>query len=459
MARLKDEKRRKLSSRTWLERQISDPYVARAKREGLRSRAAYKLVEIDDKYHDAQGWRACRRSRRRARRLERNRRAPRPRQKGRGRVIAIDLLDMTPIPGVEFLKLDFLDATAPERLKTMLDGKAQGKADVVLSDMAANATGHRQTDHLRIMALAEAAAVFARDVLAAGGTFLCKVLQGGTEAALLAELKRDFSSVKHVKPPASRIRFSGALSVGAGISRLNEIGYRAGSPPRHPAVFRPESSAPASGAKPKKIIAALAAIAATTRNAGGKSFTPIAAECFSRSVISTTSAPTATPVDKRQLLSGSHHCGGAAHLRRLDLGIGEGIDAGELQRAEEAAGQQDGDHGRIGHAVHEGGAGGEKGAADKRIVQAARCGSRKRLSTLATAAFMNIEPSAVVKVMRPDWNGVRSNPICNNSGNRNGSAPMPRRNKNPPKILARKVGSLSRVRSRIGAGVCLAWAT
>ncbi len=118
----------------------------------------------------------------------------------RGRVVALDILDMKPIAGVEFLQLDFLDASAPARLKAMLGGKA----DVVLSDMAANATGHRQTDHLRIMALAEAAADFAREVLAEGGAFLCKVLQGGTEAALLAALKRDFATVKHVKPPASR---------------------------------------------------------------------------------------------------------------------------------------------------------------------------------------------------------------------------------------------------------------
>ena len=197
MARLKDEKRRKLSSRTWLERQISDPYVMRAKREGLRSRAAYKLAEIEDKYHVLKpgarvvdlgaapgGW-----SEIAARRIG-----------GHGRVIAIDILEMKPVAGVEFLQLDFLDETAPGRLKAMLDGKA----DVVLSDMAANATGHRQTDHLRIMALAEAAAHFAREVLSEGGSFLCKVLQGGTEAALLAALKRDFASVKHVKPPASR---------------------------------------------------------------------------------------------------------------------------------------------------------------------------------------------------------------------------------------------------------------
>ncbi|MGA2312181.1 MAG: RlmE family RNA methyltransferase [Xanthobacteraceae bacterium] len=197
MARLKDEKRRTLSSRTWLERQISDPYVARAKREGFRSRAAYKLAEIDDKYRLLKpgarvvdlgaapgGW-----SEIAARRVGAG-----------GRVLAIDILDMKPIAEVEFLKLDFLDHTAPQRLKDLLGGQA----DLVLSDMAANATGHRQTDHLRIMALAEAAAHFAQEVLAPRGSFLCKVLQGGTEAALLAELKRDFASVKHVKPPASR---------------------------------------------------------------------------------------------------------------------------------------------------------------------------------------------------------------------------------------------------------------
>jgi 23S rRNA (uridine2552-2'-O)-methyltransferase len=201
MARLKDEKRRKLSSRIWLERQISDPYVMRAKRDGLRSRAAYKLTEVDDKYHLLKpgsrvvdlgaapgGW-----SEIAAQRVG-------GKEGNRGRVIALDILDMKALSGVEFLKLDFLDDAAPERLKSLLGGKA----DVVLSDMAANTTGHRKTDHLRIMALAEAAVMFAREVLAPGGAFLCKVLQGGTEAVLLAELKRDFESVKHVKPPASR---------------------------------------------------------------------------------------------------------------------------------------------------------------------------------------------------------------------------------------------------------------
>jgi 23S rRNA (uridine2552-2'-O)-methyltransferase len=201
MARLKDEKRRTPSSRAWLERQISDPYVARAKREGFRSRAAFKLAEIDDRHKLFKtgarvvdlgaapgGW-----SEIAARRVG-----------AKGRVVALDILDMKPIAGVEFERLDFLDPSAPDRLKAMLGGGMEAKADVVLSDMAANATGHRQTDHLRIMALAEAAADFAREVLAPGGAFLCKVLQGGTEATLLAELKRDFSSVKHVKPPASR---------------------------------------------------------------------------------------------------------------------------------------------------------------------------------------------------------------------------------------------------------------
>jgi 23S rRNA (uridine2552-2'-O)-methyltransferase len=197
MARLKPDKRRTPSSKAWLERQINDPYVARAKREGFRSRAAYKLAEIDDKFRLLKpggrvvdlgaapgGW-----SEVAAQRVGQS-----------GRVVALDILDMKPLVGVEFLHLDFLDDAAPARLKTILGGKA----DVVLSDMAANATGHRQTDHLRVMALAEAAADFAREVLAEGGAFLCKVLQGGTEATLLAELKRDFATVKHVKPPASR---------------------------------------------------------------------------------------------------------------------------------------------------------------------------------------------------------------------------------------------------------------
>ncbi len=187
------------SSRQWLERQLNDPYVARAKREGLRSRAAFKLAEIDDKARFLKkggrvidlgaapgGW-----SQVAAKRVG----APQ-----QGRVVAMDLLPVEPIAGVDFVQLDFLDPAAPDKLKAMLGGGA----DVVLSDMAANATGHRKTDHIKIVALVEAAYDFAREVLQPGGAFLAKVLQGGTEGALLAMLKRDFTSVKHIKPAASR---------------------------------------------------------------------------------------------------------------------------------------------------------------------------------------------------------------------------------------------------------------
>ena len=193
-------KRRSLASKLWLDRQLNDPYVARAKREGMRSRAAYKLIEIDDKYRFLKpggrvvdlgaapgGW-----SQIAAKRVGTD--------AGRGRVVGIDILEMNALTGVEILHLDFMADDAPDRLKTLLGGPA----DVVLSDMAANATGHRKTDHLKIMALAETAALFAREVLRPGGTFLCKVLQGGTEGELLAELKRDFATVRHVKPAASR---------------------------------------------------------------------------------------------------------------------------------------------------------------------------------------------------------------------------------------------------------------
>lgn len=192
--------RRTPAQKRWLERQLNDPYVARAKREGWRSRAGYKLIEIDDKYRLLRpgarvvdlgaapgGW-----SQVAAKRVGAG--------EGRGRVVAIDLLDMPPIPGVDVFKLDFLDPEAAGRLTAMLSGEA----DLVLSDMAANATGHRQTDHLRIMGLAEAAAAFACEVLKPGGGFLCKVLRGGTEGKLLAALKQDFAQVRHVKPAASR---------------------------------------------------------------------------------------------------------------------------------------------------------------------------------------------------------------------------------------------------------------
>ena len=198
--RVKGGKSRTLSSKLWLERQLNDPFVTRAKREGFRSRAVYKLAEIDDKFRFLKpggkvvdlgaapgGW-----SQLAAKRVNA--------AQGKGRVIAIDILKMEAVPGVEFLELDFLDEKAPGVLRDVLDGLA----DVVLSDMAANATGHRQTDHLKIMALVELAAEFAGEVLKPGGAFLVKVLQGGTEASLLARLKRDFATVKHVKPAASR---------------------------------------------------------------------------------------------------------------------------------------------------------------------------------------------------------------------------------------------------------------
>jgi 23S rRNA (uridine2552-2'-O)-methyltransferase len=198
--KLKPSKQRTVSSRQWLTRQLNDPYVRRAKDEGYRSRAAYKLTEIDDKAKFLKrgarvvdlgaapgGWSQVAAERVGA-------------KDGKGKVVAIDLLDIEAIPGVTFMQLDFLDEEAPEKLKKMLGGPA----DIVLSDMAGNTTGHRRTDHLKIVALVEMAAEFAREVLSPGGTFLAKVIQGGTEHTLLAELKKNFASVKHVKPPASR---------------------------------------------------------------------------------------------------------------------------------------------------------------------------------------------------------------------------------------------------------------
>lgn len=199
--RLRNGKRRKASSRRWLERQLKDPYVAAAQREGFRSRAAYKLIEIDDKYHILKpgqrvvdlgaapgGWSQV--AAKRVMSVE-----------GRGQVVAIDIEEMAPLAGVEIVHLDFMDPSAPQILRARL---RDGGADVVLSDMAAPTTGHAKTDHLRIMALAEAAAEFASEVLSPGGAFLAKVFRGGTEGELLAVLKRDFAKVRHVKPPASR---------------------------------------------------------------------------------------------------------------------------------------------------------------------------------------------------------------------------------------------------------------
>ncbi len=192
--------KRKLSSKLWLERQLNDPYVAQAKRDGFRSRAAYKLQEMDDKFRFLKigqsvidlgaapgGW-----SQIAAKRVGSDR--------GKGKVVAIDLLEMPEIPGVTFAQLDFLAENAPEKLRALM----AGGADVVMSDMAANTTGHRKTDQLRIIGLVESAAAFAAEVLNPGGTFVAKVFQSGADAALLAQLKRDFTTVRHVKPAASR---------------------------------------------------------------------------------------------------------------------------------------------------------------------------------------------------------------------------------------------------------------
>jgi 23S rRNA (uridine2552-2'-O)-methyltransferase len=198
--RVKTARKRSLASTLWLERQLNDPYVARAKAEGYRSRAAFKLIEIDSRYHILKrgqkivdlgaapgGWSQVAAAKVGA-------------TEGAGKVFGIDLLPIETIPGVDFRQLDFLVPEAPQILTEWLGGPA----DVVLSDMAGNATGHKKTDQLRIIGLVELAADFAGEILAPGGAFLAKVLQGGTETNLLATLKRQFAEVKHVKPKASR---------------------------------------------------------------------------------------------------------------------------------------------------------------------------------------------------------------------------------------------------------------
>ena len=195
--RVKTAGKRTQSSTRWLERQLNDPYVTEAKKQGYRSRAAFKLLQMDDKYHVLKpgakvvdlgaapgGWSQV----------------AVDRIGDRGKVIGIDLLPIDPIAGADLIQMDFMSEEAPDELKRRLGGLAT----VVLSDMAASSTGHAQTDHLKIMALAETAYDFAKDVLAEGGVFICKVLQGGATGELLKLLKRDFVEVKHVKPPASR---------------------------------------------------------------------------------------------------------------------------------------------------------------------------------------------------------------------------------------------------------------
>jgi 23S rRNA (uridine2552-2'-O)-methyltransferase len=211
--RLKDGKKRTASSRRWLERQLSDPYVTEAKRRGLRSRAAFKLIELDDRFRVLRpgarvvdlgaapgGWTQVA--------VERVR-AGRP---GGGRVIALDLLEMAPVKGAELLRADFLDDATPALIRAAL----AGPADVVLSDMAPRSTGHPGADHLRIMSLLEAALEFAADVLAPGGAFVCKVWQGGTEAGVLTSMKQLFRGVCHAKPPSSRAESAEIYVVAAG---------------------------------------------------------------------------------------------------------------------------------------------------------------------------------------------------------------------------------------------------
>ena len=198
--KVKTARGRKTSSTRWLQRQLNDPYVAEAKRQGLRSRSAFKLMQMDDQHGFLKpgasvvdlgaapgGWSEV--AAKRVKAVE-----------GQGKVVAIDMHDIEPIAGVTFLHADFYDEDAPDRLKEALGGPA----DVVMSDMAAHATGHRKTDHMKIIALCEIALDFACDVLRPGGVFVAKVLRGGTEHELLAQMRQFFRSVAHVKPDASR---------------------------------------------------------------------------------------------------------------------------------------------------------------------------------------------------------------------------------------------------------------
>jgi len=220
--RVKTAKKKTVSQVRWLERQLNDPYVAAAKREGYRSRSAYKLLEMDDKFHFLKpgyrvvdlgaapgGW--CQVSVTRTHALD-------GRGAKQGRVIGVDMGNMAELPGATVMKLDFLEDGADLRIKEVLGGEA----DVVLSDMAAHATGHKQTDHLKIMALCEAAVDFAVDVLSDEGTFCAKVLRGGTENELLALLKRHFKTVRHVKPKASRADSAEMYVLAQGFHRKSE---------------------------------------------------------------------------------------------------------------------------------------------------------------------------------------------------------------------------------------------
>jgi 23S rRNA (uridine2552-2'-O)-methyltransferase len=218
--RVKTAKGRKLSSTRWLQRQLNDPYVARARREGYRGRAAFKIIELDDKYHFLKpgarvldlgcapgGWSQVAVARVNA--------AGEKPGKARGRVVGLDIQEVAPIPGAELHVLDFLADGADAQVREWLGGKA----DVVMSDMAAASSGHKQTDHLRIIALCEAAAELAFEVLDDGGTFVAKVLAGGAETELQTRLKQHFVKVANVKPPSSRADSSEKFVVATGFRR------------------------------------------------------------------------------------------------------------------------------------------------------------------------------------------------------------------------------------------------
>lgn len=197
-SKVRTAKGRKTSSTRWLQRQLNDPYINEAGKQGYRSRAAFKIKEIDEKMGGLfkkdmvvvdlgaapGGWSQV------------------AAEAGCKKIVAIDLLEIDPIPGVDFVQLDFMADEAPDVLKEMIGG--DGLVDIVMSDMAPNTTGHKQTDHLRIMAVVEAGYYFAIEVLKPDGIFIAKVLQGGAQNTLLAEMKRDFKVTKHIKPPASR---------------------------------------------------------------------------------------------------------------------------------------------------------------------------------------------------------------------------------------------------------------
>ena len=219
--RVRTARGRTTSSKRWLERQLNDPYVTEARRQGYRSRAAFKLTQLDDRFHFLRpgkrvvdlgaapgGWTQVAVARVKAG------------EPGGGRVVGIDINEWDPVTGATHLQQDFLADEAPDLLKQAL----AGPADVVLSDMAAPATGHPQTDHLRIIGLCEAALAFAQEVLAPGGTFVAKVFQGGTERDLLEALKRAFTTVRHAKPPASRAESAETYVVAMGFRGRSEGG-------------------------------------------------------------------------------------------------------------------------------------------------------------------------------------------------------------------------------------------